>query len=170
MAFCFITSLFSPMCMTLSFIQLLLASQLIMHYLPTISFCFSFCICYLLYFEHFCYMLCSFLWLCLNPCCFYYFCCTVLKSLQHCFKHMLWICVCYDIWFIICHYVQTYSINQLSYMMVTNCDGCCIVLVFAPYQHCFCVVKKGPCVRCVQTKHTKNKKYKWYKANCLIVL
>ena len=181
MTFCFITSLLSPMCMTLSFIHLLHASQLFMHYfkyLPTISFCFSFCICYLFYCEHFCYMLCNY---CVHFCdyvwilaCFYYFCCIVLKSLQHCFKHMLWICVCYDyydIWFIICYYVQTYSINQRSYMMVTNWNGWCIVLVFASYQYCFCVVKKGSpsCVQCAQTKHTKNKKYKWYKANCHIV-
>jgi len=45
------------MCMTTSFIHLLHASQLFMHYLPTIIFCFSFCISYLFYCEHFCYML-----------------------------------------------------------------------------------------------------------------
>ena len=55
---------------------------------------------------------------------------------------MLWICVCYDIWFIICYYAQTYSISQRSYMMVTSCNGWGIVLVFASCQYCFCVVKK----------------------------
>jgi len=159
MTFCFITSLLSPMCVTHSFIHLLHASQLFMHYLPTISFCFSFCMRYLFYCEHFCYMLCN---CCVHfrdyvriLACFYYVCCIVLKSLQHCFKHILWICVCYGIWFVICYYVQTYSINQRSCMMVTNWNGWCIVLVFASYQHYFCVVKKGSCVQCVQTKHKK---------------
>jgi len=114
-----------------------------------------------------CVHLCDCVWI---LACFYYVCYVVLKSLQHCFQHMLVICVCYDIWFIVCYYVQTYSINQRSCMMVTNWNGWWIVLVFTSYQYCFCVVKRGSCVQCVQTKHTKNKKYKWYKANCHIVL
>jgi len=33
-------------------------------------------------------------------------------------------------------------ISQHSYLMVTNCNGWCIVLVFASYHYCFCEVKK----------------------------
>jgi len=35
--------------------------------------------------------------------------------------------------------------------------------------HCFGVREKS-CVQCVQTKHTKSKKYIWQKANCQILL
>ena len=96
---------------------------------------------------------CDYVWI---LACFYYFCCIVLKSLQHYLKHMLWICVCYDIWFIVCYYVQTYSINQRSYMVVTNWNGWCIVLVFASYQHCFCVVKNRIlCAICTNQAYKK---------------
>ena len=92
---------------------------------------------YLLFFVFFLYLLSVILWiillhvvrlLCLFCHCvwtllasFYYFCCNVSKSMQHCLKHTLWMCVSYDIWFIICYYVQTNSIIKRSCMMVTNC-------------------------------------------------
>ena len=116
MAFCFITSLLSPMCMTHSFICCMPLNSSCTTGPPSASVFRS--ISHLFFCEHFCYMLCN---CCVHLCdyvwilaCFYYVCCIALKSLQHCFKHMLVICVCYDIWFIVCYYVQTYSINQRS--------------------------------------------------------
>jgi len=133
MTFCFITSLLLPMCMTLSFIHLLHASQLFMPYScpPSASvFRSVFVICFTVNAFVTCCVIvvyfCDYVWI---LACFYYFCCIVLKSLQHYLKHMLWICVCYDIWIIVCFYVQTYSINQRSYMVVTNWNGWCIVCV-----------------------------------------
>jgi len=80
------------MCMTLSFIHLLHASQLFMHYLPTTASVFRpvFVICFTLNIFVTCCVIVFIFVIMFEPLLvFITFVAFVLKSLQHCFKHML---------------------------------------------------------------------------------